>query len=588
MKFRVCDLFCGAGGFSHGLALNADFKVLLGVDFDKAALQSFALNHANSSTICGDLKDKKIKTKILKECKNLGINMIVGGPPCQGFSNKGKNLGLKDSRNYLFKEFLSIVKALKPEIFVIENVKNLITCANSYFLNEILKFTRNLGYKINYAVLNAADFAVPQNRQRAFLVASKSVEFDFSKLKKQPKVSVRGAISDLAYLDSGEGTEIATYKNAPQSAYQRAMRGKMLYNHKATNHSKIAINKLKMIPPQQGKEFLPTNLHGKQLFKSTWARLVWDEQSPTIDTRFDTPSNGKNSHPTLHRAITPREAARLQSFNDDFRFLGTKTQICKQIGNAVPPRLAKALADEISRQIKEREITLICGDCLKFAAKCEKMGLKFDAIITDPPYNISKKNNFTSLRHKRQGVDFGEWDKEFDPTKWIEIYAKFVSKNGCFVIFCSYLYLSFIIAKLDLMGFETKDILRWEKKNPMPRNVNRRYVNDCEFAIWAVRKGAKWTFNKPKQEPYLKPKFESAIVSGKERLNHPTQKSLNLMQEIIKIHTNEGDLVCDPFCGSGTTGVACATLKRGFVGIELDKSYIEMARARLAKSNYQF
>lgn len=351
MKFRVCDLFCGAGGFSHGLAKNSHFDAVLGVDFNLSALQTFALNHPNSRTICGDLKDKNIKTQILKECRNLKINAIIGGPPCQGFSNKGKNLGLKDERNFLFKEFLDILNAVKPEIFIIENVKNLITCANSYFLNEILNFTRNLGYKVNFAVLNAADFAVPQTRQRAFIVGLKGAKFDFSKLKKHKKVSVKDAISDLAYLNSGEGAEISSYKNAPQSAYQRAMRGKMLYNHKATNHSKIALKKLKMIPSQQGKEFLPTNLHGKQLFKGTWTRLVWNEQSPTIDTRFDTPSNGKNSHPTLHRAITPREAARLQSFEDDFRFLGSKTQICRQIGNAVPPLLAKALADEILRQI---------------------------------------------------------------------------------------------------------------------------------------------------------------------------------------------------------------------------------------------
>lgn len=221
------------------------------------------------------------------------------------------------------------------------------------------------------------------------------------------------------------------------------------------------------------------------------------------------------------------------------------------------------------------------ANCLKFANELKKTGFKCDAIITDPPYNISKKNNFQSLKSKRQGVDFGAWDKEFDPTKWIEIYARFVSKNGCFVVFCSYLYLSFIIAKLDFMGFETKDILRWEKKNPMPRNVNRRYVLDCEFAIWAVRRGAKWVFNKPKSKPYLKPKFETAIVSGKERLNHPTQKSLDLMCEIVKIHTNKDDLICDPFCGTGTTGEACKLFGRGFLGIELDKNYYKIAKSRL-------
>ena len=349
MNFRILDLFCGAGGFSAGFELNKHFQTLVGVDFNESALQTFAYNHKKAKTIYGDLKDKSVKNTVLKACRTAKINMIIGGPPCQGFSNKGKNLGLKDERNFLFREYLSIVQALKPELFIIENVKNLISCANSYFLNEIIKLTQKLGYECEFAVLNAADFGVPQSRQRAFLIGAK-FKFDFNVLHKKRQVSVRDAISDLAYLNSGEGEDESEYKNASQSAYQKALRGKMLYNHKATNHAQIAIDKLKMIPPQGGKEFLPKKLHGKQQFQTTWGRLAWNTQSPTIDTRFDTPSNGTNSHPELNRSITPREAARLQSFRDDFRFLGNKTQICRQIGNAVPPLLAKTIADSIVRQ----------------------------------------------------------------------------------------------------------------------------------------------------------------------------------------------------------------------------------------------
>ncbi|MBF7046557.1 site-specific DNA-methyltransferase [Campylobacter volucris] len=205
----------------------------------------------------------------------------------------------------------------------------------------------------------------------------------------------------------------------------------------------------------------------------------------------------------------------------------------------------------------------------------------FDAIITDPPYNISKKNNFHTLNNKRQGVDFGEWDKEFDTCKWIEYFSPLVAKNGSVVIFCSYLYISFIIKKLENCGFVTKDILRWEKTNPMPRNINRRYVQDCEFAIWAVKKGAKWVFNKPLDSKYLRACFKTSLVSGKEKTSHPTQKSLDLMKQIIQIHTNENDLICDPFMGSGTTGVASIDLKRKFVGIELDKKYFKIAKDRM-------
>lgn len=351
MKFKILDLFCGAGGFSNGFEQNKNFKTIIGVDCNKFALETFKYNHPNSKIIHGDLKDVFVKKYIINEAQKNGINMIIGGPPCQGFSSKGKNLGLQDERNFLFKEYLEIVKIINPDIFIIENVKNLITCEKSYFLNEIKKEIKQLNYKLEYKVLNALDFGIPQNRQRAFLIASKNFKFDFSKIKKKNKISVRDAISDLAYLNSNEGFDESEYLFEAQSAYQKLLRGKKLFNHKATNHSKVAIDKLKLIPSEGGKEFLPKKLHGKQKFKTTWSRLKWDEVSPTIDTRFDTPSNGKNSHPFLHRSITPREAARIQSFGDNFKFLGTKTEICKQIGNAVPPLLAKAIAEAIMEQI---------------------------------------------------------------------------------------------------------------------------------------------------------------------------------------------------------------------------------------------
>ena len=139
--------------------------------------------------------------------------------------------------------------------------------------------------------------------------------------------------------------------------YQRMMRidSKKLYNHKASNHSQVAIDKLSMIPPEKGKEYLPEELLGKQKFNSTWGRLKWDEPSPTIDTRFDAASNGTNNHPFLNRAITPREAARIQSFDDSFIFYGNKVDIRTQIGNAVPPLMAKAIADHIYKCLVKDE-----------------------------------------------------------------------------------------------------------------------------------------------------------------------------------------------------------------------------------------
>ncbi len=212
-----------------------------------------------------------------------------------------------------------------------------------------------------------------------------------------------------------------------------------------------------------------------------------------------------------------------------------------------------------------------------------QQNLKVDAIITDPPYNISVKNNFSTLKSaKRQGIDFGEWDKNFKLLEWIKRYAPLVNPNGCMVIFCSYRSISYIADFLEENGFVVKDFIQWVKNNPMPRNINRRYVQDTEFALWAVKKKAKWVFNKPKNEKYLRPLIlKSPVVGGLERVKHPTQKSLALMEKIISIHTNPNDIVLDPFMGSGTTGLACKNLERNFIGIESEKEYFQIAKKRL-------
>ena len=221
------------------------------------------------------------------------------------------------------------------------------------------------------------------------------------------------------------------------------------------------------------------------------------------------------------------------------------------------------------------------ADSFVIVKEFKKSNLKVNHIITDPPYNISKKNNFTTMASPRKGVDFGEWDKSFDLFGWIGDYVELLDKNGSIIIFCSYLYISYIIDELKANNVEVKDILIWKKSNPMPRNVNRRYVQDMEFAIWGVKKGAKWVFNKPKNVPYLRSIFETPLVSGLEKTSHPTQKGLRLMKEIIKIHTNKEDVILDPFMGSGTTGVAALELNRKFIGIDNDEEYYKIALKRL-------
>lgn len=348
--FRILDLFCGAGGLSWGLHKNPFFKTTVALDIDEKATETFKKNMPDTEIVVGDITQAETKNKVISLAKNTGVNMIVGGPPCQGYSMKGKKLGLNDPRNFLFREYLDIVEKIQPEVFIIENVKGLLLSANGWFKEEIIQAIKILGYQVSVTILNAADFGVPQSRERAIFICSKNILIDPPKPTITKRTTVRDAISDLAYLESGEGDFEQDYITNAESEYQIKCRkgSKKLYNHKASNHKQIAIDKLKLIPPEQGKEYLPDELIGNQKFKTTWGRLKWNEVSPTIDTRFDACSNGTNNHPFLNRAITPREAARIQSFDDKFIFVGSKVYIRKQIGNAVPPLLAKAIADQIS------------------------------------------------------------------------------------------------------------------------------------------------------------------------------------------------------------------------------------------------
>lgn len=348
-KYKILDLFCGAGGFSYGMHKNKNFSTLVAIDNDPNVAETFKKNMPESEVIIGDITDSETKSKIINESISAKVNMIIGGPPCQGYSMKGKKLGLQDPRNFLFREYLDLVSILKPDVFVIENVKTLLSTSKGWFRDEIVSAIKKLGYSVDYGIMDASDYGVPQSRERAIFVCSRHNLIQLPKPTIIKKTTIRDAIEDLAYLESGEGYFEQSYKTEATSSYQRMMRdgSKYLYNHKASQHKQIAIDKLKLIPPEKGKEYLPAELIGNQKFKTTWGRLKWDTQSPTIDTRFDAASNGRNNHPFLNRSITPREAARIQSFDDKFIFYGSKVHIRKQIGNAVPPLMAKAIADQI-------------------------------------------------------------------------------------------------------------------------------------------------------------------------------------------------------------------------------------------------
>ena len=225
-------------------------------------------------------------------------------------------------------------------------------------------------------------------------------------------------------------------------------------------------------------------------------------------------------------------------------------------------------------------IQLFQGDCLEIMDKLVEQGVKVDCVITDPPYNISRDNNFHTMG--RAGIDFGEWDKDFDLISWIATCEPLLKKGGNIVIFNSWKNMSYIVESLENNGFEIKDLIRWKKTNPMPRNRDRRFITDYEVAVWAVKKGSKWTFNRL-SDTYERPEIVCSITPRSEKINgcHPTQKPIEVMEWLINRLANEGDLVLDPFMGSGSTGVACLNTNRKFIGIELDEKYFEIAKNRI-------
>lgn len=349
-NLKIIDLFAGVGGLSQGFILNG-FEVEFAIEYDKEIAESYRLNHPNSTIYAEDITN--IDFNILKE-KHGSVDVIVGGPPCQGFSQKGIRLSIKDERNYLFQKFIEAVKIFKPKYFVLENVPNILTTANGFFKNEIIQGFNELGYVVNAKTLNASEYGVPQNRRRAFFIGTLNRNIVEFPTPQNYKVSIKDAIYDLPFIESGEGEKTSNYREIEKiSNYQKLLRqkSKVVHNHISTKHSKVAIERLKLIPFGKGKEMLPAEHRTKSIFSGTWSRLKEDGIAATITTRFDTPSSGLFTHPILNRCLTVREAARIQSFSDNFIFYGSKTCQMKQVGNAVPPLLASAVAKQILNDI---------------------------------------------------------------------------------------------------------------------------------------------------------------------------------------------------------------------------------------------
>lgn len=222
-------------------------------------------------------------------------------------------------------------------------------------------------------------------------------------------------------------------------------------------------------------------------------------------------------------------------------------------------------------------VTLYNDNCFNKIEELISKGVRVDCIVTDIPYNISRDNNYDTMG--RAGIDFGLWDHGFSVSK-MKIFPNVLTDNGAIFMFHAFEQYSDVLTTFEGNDMVCKDKVIWRKSNPMPRNRDRRYISNCELASWYVKKNAKWTFNR-QDDKYQQMVFDFPTEGNNSGRFHPTQKSLRLMEEIIKIHTNEGDVVLDPFMGSGTTGVACKKLGRRFIGIEADETYFEKASTRI-------
>lgn len=368
-SLNVLDLFSGVGGFSAGFR-KAGYNIVLANEIDPDIAKSYQKNHPETIMLNEDIKDILPKVQAFKG----KIDVIIGGPPCQGFSmagarirtNKGSAF-LDDPRNYLFRHYFNIVQTLEPTFFVMENVPGMLSMSDGKIIKEIeTLFTdpdnfQNGAYHIYKQVLTASDYGVPQDRNRLIIFGTKK-DIDIPKLFADVKQEMESsgqikhhtiydAISDLNWLESGEGALEQEYQVAPLTEYQKERRGNcnVLHNHIATKHNDVAVRRIKELQPGGRRLDLTEGQDIKSVHSGAYGRMRWDELSKTIITRFDTPSSGVYIHPERHRTLTPREAARIQSFDDSFVFYGNKSSVIKQIGNAVPPLLAYYLAKVIEK-----------------------------------------------------------------------------------------------------------------------------------------------------------------------------------------------------------------------------------------------
>ncbi|QFG01063.1 DNA cytosine methyltransferase [Psychrobacillus glaciei] len=382
-KPTLVDLFCGSGGMSLGFT-QAGFRTIFANDIEPSCIETYLYNHPEvepDRVFLGDIQDfsETVSSYTLSE----SVDIVIGGPPCQGFSNANQQRMIDDPRNRLYKEFVNVVATIRPSFFVMENVIGMKNIAE-----QIIGDFENIGYKVSFEVLNAVNFGVPQQRKRIIFIGNKidvDNEVIFKKIHKKNRLidmkSLKDAISDLPALkalniknatnhESKEhGYFITPMTNYLENSYlsniNSSQTPQFIYNHKARYNNERDIEIFSRL--HQGDksddpkiaDIMPYT-NRTDIFKDKYYKLIYNQPCKTITAHMKFDCN-MYIHPTQARGLTPREAARVQSYPDDYYFKGSYTKTYMQIGNSVPPLMAKCIASEIINylQVKKEDEQLI-------------------------------------------------------------------------------------------------------------------------------------------------------------------------------------------------------------------------------------
>lgn len=358
-QYNIIDLFAGVGGLSYGFSKLPQFNIIAANEIEKDISIAYKLNHPDVNIINCDIN--YLTEDILEQTLDgKKVDVIVGGPPCQSYSTLGKRQ--IDDRANLFMQYKRVLKILNPKAFVFENVVGILSMDKGNLFKQVQAEFEDLGYNLQYRVLDAVNFGVPQHRERVILVGFKG-ENNFVYPEPthgeglKPYVTLKDAIGDLPVLKSGERK--TTYASAATNDFLKFVRKNSTYiveEHSAPKNGAHLVRIMETLKDGQSKDDLPEDIRPKSGYGNTYAKLWWEKPSTTITRNFACPSSSRCIHPRDSRAMSIREGARLQSFPDDYKFYGADGMKRLEIGNAVPPLLSMAIAKQMLEALKEKEV----------------------------------------------------------------------------------------------------------------------------------------------------------------------------------------------------------------------------------------